>query len=109
MSKERSDNLVLFLSGRESNYPRNQMIIAALQNSYHTEVISSQRDDISRGSFYCIILQSIKCSIKALKVSSFQSTNLSLLDSLGNLYFYLFLLLPKSPWSLIFLSQRTTL
>ncbi|HPX96396.1 MAG: glycosyltransferase [Syntrophomonadaceae bacterium] len=67
MSKERSDNLVLFLSGRESNYPRNQMIIAALQNSYHTEVISSQRDDISRGSFYCIILQSIKCSIKALK------------------------------------------
>lgn len=66
MTKNYNQNRSLFLSGRESNYPRNQLIITSLQKIFNTEVLSSQRHDISRGSYMRIISQSVKCIVKTI-------------------------------------------
>lgn len=66
MDQTKLNNFTLFLSGRESNYPRNQVILTSLQRFSNTDIVSSQRDDISRGSYIRIILQSIKCILKSL-------------------------------------------
>lgn len=56
----------LFISGREINYPRNQLFISALQEISNLEVIGKETDDISKGGIYLILRQSLGGLLKAL-------------------------------------------
>jgi glycosyltransferase involved in cell wall biosynthesis len=50
----------LFLSGRESNYPRNDIIISALKKQAKLDVVSPKKKEISRGNYFQIFFQSLK-------------------------------------------------
>ena len=56
----------LFVSGREINYPRNQLFISALQDFSDLEIIGRESTDISRGGIAYILRQSLWSLIKAL-------------------------------------------
>jgi glycosyltransferase involved in cell wall biosynthesis len=51
---------VIFISGREVNYPRNDLLINALKNSFDLTIIGPKKKIISRGNFLQIIFNSIK-------------------------------------------------
>ena len=57
---------VLFLSGRESNYPRNHIIINSLKKYFLTDVLSTQKQIVSNSSYFQILFQSFICIVKAI-------------------------------------------
>jgi|GEM_PF-434801 len=56
----------LFVSGREINYPRNQLFISSLQDISNLEVIGKEKDDISKGGIFFILRQSLGGLLKAI-------------------------------------------
>lgn len=56
---------VLFISGRETNYPRNLVFIKSLKYFADLEIIGPARDEVSKGNFFRILLASFVGFIKA--------------------------------------------
>lgn len=101
---------VLFLSGREANYPRNQLIINSLKSFSKTEVISSQRKDISSGSYTRIILQSAKCIFVSILKLLFNTYQLIFIGFFGQLIVLPISIMTKTPLVLdFFVSAYDTL
>jgi len=51
---------VLFISGRETNYPRNDLFINSLQIYFQVDIIGPKNKEISRGSYAKIFFNSLK-------------------------------------------------
>lgn len=49
----------LFVSGREINYPRNQLFVSALQDFSDMKIVGREKADISRGGILYILRQSM--------------------------------------------------
>lgn len=49
----------LFVSGREINYPRNQLFVSALQEFNDVKIVGREKADISRGGILYIFRQSV--------------------------------------------------
>lgn len=54
----------LFISGREVNYPRNQLFLSSLQKICDVHIIGTEKTDVSSGGINFILNQSIKGIIK---------------------------------------------
>lgn len=56
----------LFLSGRETNYPRNRLMISALEGFSTVRLESREKADVSKGGVWPILGQSVSAYLKSI-------------------------------------------
>jgi len=56
----------IFLAGREVNYPRNKLMVSAIQDISQTTVIGSQRSNVYKGGIRSILLQSLRSFLQLI-------------------------------------------
>jgi glycosyltransferase involved in cell wall biosynthesis len=56
----------IFLAGREINYPRNKLMISAIQGISQTTVIGSQSSNVYKGGIRSILRQSLRSSLRLI-------------------------------------------
>jgi glycosyltransferase involved in cell wall biosynthesis len=60
-----NSEMVLFISGRETNYPRNSVFKKSLESFVDLKVIGPTKEEVSKGSYIKILLSSVIGFIKA--------------------------------------------
>lgn len=93
---------VLFISGRETNYPRNALFINSLQNYFHVDIIGPKQKEISRGNYARIILNSIKGILYTIPKIIFRKYAYILIGFFGQFLVFPISLMTKIPISLDF-------
>ncbi len=100
----------LFISGREINYPRNELIISALQDISSVDVIGIEREDVSKGGERYILSQSINGFLKAIPKVTLRKYDFIFVGFFGQLLMIPLGLLTKKPIFFdVFVSSYDTL
>jgi len=75
----------VFVSGREINYPRNQLFVSALQDFSDVKIIGRESADISRGGISYIIKQSLIGLFKVLSKRNLKHLDFIFVGFFGHL------------------------
>jgi glycosyltransferase involved in cell wall biosynthesis len=100
----------IFVAGREVNYPRNQLMVSAIQNISQATVIGSQKSNVYKGGINSILRESIRSFVWMLPRLVKRNFNFIFIGFFGQLLVRLIAPLTKKPLILdMFVSAFDTL
>lgn len=101
---------VLFISGREINYPRNYLFLSALAEFCEVDVIGSTKLNVSKGGGFSILGESLKSILRAFPKLIKERYDFIFVGFYGQLLIFPISLFSKSPLVFdVFLSTYDTL